>query len=369
MNRMRTLQSSKLFSHLSEEELGCLQSATQELNFADGQEIFREGDPGDGVYVVQTGAVVISAVLAGGERQVLNHVLPGDVFGEMTLIDQHPRSANASAQGPTVVFFVPREPVVALLRRSPDLCLTLIQEISERLRDFNHQYVEKVLQAERMAVVGRFASSIIHDLKNPLTIISMAAQSACREKATQETRQTALERITKQVDRITNLVNDILEFTRGPQGIPAVCAVEYDEYVQRLAEDFRLDLAPKRVTLEMVNPPPAVKPLLNPKRLSRVFYNLIHNAVDAMPEGGVIHLRFQVGQGELLTEVSDTGPGIAPEILPEIFDAFATFGKAKGTGLGLAISQRIVEEHGGKISARNGQERGAIFSFTLPLSP
>jgi two-component system sensor kinase FixL len=85
-------------------------------------------------------------------------------------------------------------------------------------------------------------------------------------------------------------------------------------------------------------------------------------------EGGAIFLRFKTGAGELLVEVEDTGPGIAPEIADKLFQPFATHGKAHGTGLGLSICKKIVEDHGGKISARSEPGRGAIFCFTLPLA-
>ena len=107
---------------------------------------------------------------------------------------------------------------------------------------------------------------------------------------------------------------------------------------------------------------------LHPKRLRRVFYNLVHNATDAMPEGGKIMLRFQTTDTEVVTEIEDGGQGIAPEMAGQLFEAFATHGKAHGTGLGLSICKRIIEDHQGWIAARNEPGRGAVFSFGLPRS-
>ncbi len=363
---MVTLESSKLFSQLPATELKKLRAVTREQHFQAGQEIFKEGDPGDGVYVVKTGQVQISAIIGTGERRVFSRVLPGDVFGEMTLLDNQPRSAFASADGDTVVYFVPREEMLNLLRGSPDLSLSLVQEVSTRLRESNRQYIREVLQAERMALVGRFASSIVHDLKNPLTIISIATEMACTDEATSQARTSARERIASQVDRITSMVNDILEFTRGSQTSQTLAVSDYAEFVQPLIAEFRPEVALKSVTIEFANPPPAVKLPLNPKRLARVFYNLIHNAVDAMPEGGRIKLRFQLTDNEVITEIEDSGTGIPPQIMEHLFEAFATYGKTKGTGLGLSICERIVQEHGGKISAHNQPDGGAVFAFTLP---
>jgi len=252
------------------------------------------------------------------------------------------------------------------LKGSPALCVTLVQEISRRLRVFNQQYIRKVLQVERMALVGRFASSIVHDLKNPLSIIRVGGAQAAEPKATAEERKTAQKRIEAQVERITSMVNDILEFTRGtPQEVP-FAKMEFNYFVDRIINEFRQELETRGVTIDYENPPPTSRLRMNPQRLSRVFYNLIFNAVDAMRDGGRIRLRFAETENELTIEVEDSGPGIASEMVDRLFEPFATFGKAHGTGLGLSISQRIVAEHGGKIWGRNRAGGGAVFTITLP---
>src|SRR5678815_2950523 len=170
---MVTLESCALFKQLPAGEMADLRASATTRTYRDGEDIFKEGDPGDGVYVVRAGQVAISARLTGGERRVFSEVSSGDFFGEMAVLDQLPRSANATAVGETEVFFIPRERMVKLLTRSPSVGMALLQEISQRMREFNQQYFREVLQAERMALVGRFASAIVHDLKNPLTIIGI----------------------------------------------------------------------------------------------------------------------------------------------------------------------------------------------------
>lgn len=361
------LKASHFFRNLPPEELRRLAADARTLTFAAGQEIFKEGDPGNGIYLIKSGRVQISALLGNGERHVFSRLNPGDVFGEMTLLDDQPRSATASAETECVLHFIPREPLVETLKRVPDLVVTLVREISDRLREFNHQYVSKMIQAEQMSVVGRFASSIIHDLKNPLTIIAMAARTAGREDATAEARQVAEQRINRQVDRITHLVNDILEFVRGTPAQVALCRTHYGDFLDAALRELRPEIEPKLTALKVEEPLPDVYLQLNPKRILRVLVNLISNGVDAMPKGGTITLRCRTEDGHLVTEIEDQGPGISPEIEARLFEAFATFGKAKGTGLGLAICQRIVNEHGGRIAARNRERGGAVFSFSLPL--
>ena len=163
----------------------------REQSFAAGREIFREGDDGDGVYVVREGLVEISGLVDRKVRLVFSQIGPGDVFGEMAVIDSKPRSACAVAKADTKVYFIPRAEMLALVERSPAMALALLREISHRLREFNRQYLREVLQTERLALVGRFARSIVHDLKNPLNIIGLTAEMASMDRATPEMRQRA----------------------------------------------------------------------------------------------------------------------------------------------------------------------------------
>ena len=267
----------------------------------------------------------------------------------------------------TDVFFLPRGEMLAFLQRSPALAFNLLQHISHRLREFDQLHLREVVQAERLAVVGNFARSIVHDLKNPLSIISLSAELADRPDARPESRTQAVVRIRKMVERIGDMVSDILIFTEGKRTDVNIKATNYHGYVLDLIGDLQAEVELKEARIEMQNEPPAVMLQFNPRRLNRVFYNLIHNAADMMPVGGTIYLRFKSEGKEIITEIEDTGPGIAPEIADKLFEAFTTFGKAHGTGLGLSICKKIIEDHHGRIWARNQPGRGALFAFALPL--
>jgi two-component system, NtrC family, sensor histidine kinase HydH len=363
---MMTLESHRLFCHLPNEALQRLGQHVKELHFAAGSDVFREGDPGDGLYFVKSGTVEISNALGNGERHVFARVPPGEVFGEMAVLDGLPRSAFATARTDSAVCFVSREKILCLLEESPELPLKFVREISGRLRDFNRQYLREILQAERLVLVGRFARSIVHDLKNPLAVIRMATELVCEEQGNADMQKTAHGWITKQLDRVTSMVNDILDFTRRPPTAPALSPGDYSDFVNWAVTELQAEPFLKHCSLECDNPPPAVKVKFNSRRLSRVFWNLVHNAVDAMPDGGRIRLRFKLTASEVVTEIEDSGKGIAPEVSGRLFEPFASFGKAKGTGLGLAISRQIIEEHGGQITARSQPGSGATFCFTLP---
>lgn len=363
---MVSLSACKLFDGLGATELNTLRGLCRIEQFPAGREIFREGDPGDAVYVIRAGSVEIAAEVGSDKKQIITKLGPGDFFGEMSVIELKPRSATATAAEPTVVYRIPAGEMLTFVHQTPDIAVNMMRQISHRLRDFNVRHVQEISQAERLSLVGRFARSIIHDLKNPLNIIGLTAEMAGASNATPEFRQMASQRIRTQVERITELINEILEFTQGSGAAIALATVDYAGFVRHTVEEIRQDLELKGVAVHLENEPPAVPMNVDPARLRRVFHNLLHNAADVLPNGGIVMLRFTLKEGRIINEVEDTGPGIAPEIAPKLFEPFATFGKKSGTGLGLSICKRIVEDHRGRIWAESKPGRGALFIFSIP---
>jgi signal transduction histidine kinase len=360
-----TFENSPLFSQLGPKDLERLHQVAREETFSAGQEIFREGSPGDGLYLLSEGLVEISVVVGAG-RQVFSQIVPGDFFGEMAVLDDQPRSACAVAKERSIVYFIPRAETLKLLEHSSGLALAFLREVSHRLREFNQQYLREVVQAERLAILGRFSRSIVHDLKNPLNVIGLTAEMAGMSQLSPEAREKAVSTIRQQVERISELVSDILDFTQGTPPELVLPMANYGDFLQQVVEELRAEVALKNVRIELVNPPPSVPLIFNPKRLRRVFHNLAQNATEAMAEGGTITLRFGLTPDEVITEFEDSGPGVAPEIAGQLFEAFATHGKTHGTGLGLSICKRILEDHHGWIAVRQEPGRGAIFVFGLP---
>lgn len=361
------LRDCKLFGNLPPGDLRALERIAQSRRYRAGQIVFEEGDAGDGLYLVLDGLVQIRAKVAGDEQRSLSQLGAGDFFGEMALMDNEPRSATALSESDSVVAFLPRTELVPLLETSASLVLSLNRQFSLRLREFNRRYLEEVLQAERLALVGRFARSIVHDFKNPLAIIALAAELVGSNSTTPEMRALAQRRIQNQVERLSNMINELLEFARGDETGNVLAPVDYAAFLNPLIEEIRQETALRSVVIHLPDPPPNLRLLLDPRRLTHVFYNLIHNAVDAMPQGGQVQIRFRVEGRQVTTEIQDTGPGIDPAIAKRLFHPFATHGKTHGTGLGLSICRRIIEDHSGKIQAYNAPEGGAVFWFSLPI--
>jgi signal transduction histidine kinase len=284
----------------------------------------------------------------------------------MSVIEFKPRSATAVAVTPVVVYRIPAGEMLTFVHHTPDIAVNLMREMSQRLRTFNTRHVQEISQAERLTLLGKFARSVIHDLKNPLSIIGLTAELAGAENASPEFRAQAAERIRKQVQRINELIGEILEFAQGSAGSTVLAPLDYAAFVNEVVAELRGELEMKGVALHFESEPPAVPLLMNPTRLKRVFHNLLHNAAQAMPDGGIVIFRFTLKAGRVITEVEDTGPGITPEVLPKLFEPFVTSGKQGGTGLGLSICRKIIEDHKGRIWPENKPGRGAIFIFSIP---
>src|SRR5258706_12040680 len=138
---MVTLESSKVFSRLKPEQLKILQGIARERSFERGQEIFKEGDAGDGLYMVKEGLVEISGLLGDNARHVFSAAAPGEIFGEMAVLEEKPRSASATAREETKVYFFSREDMLNLVEVSPAILLVLLREVSNRFREVNPQYL------------------------------------------------------------------------------------------------------------------------------------------------------------------------------------------------------------------------------------
>jgi CRP-like cAMP-binding protein len=189
------------FASVLSAEMRALEAEGTARLFAAGQLIFAAGDVGDGFYVVQAGHVRISAMSATHEERTLAMIGPGDFFGEMAVFDDAPRSATATADTATKTLFVSRDKLLELLRHRPQLALNIVREVSTRIRTLNQKYLDEIIQAERLAVIGRFAATIVHDFKNPLTIIGLAAELACSDDTSSPMRQVAQYKIARQVER------------------------------------------------------------------------------------------------------------------------------------------------------------------------
>ena len=361
---VNALKASKLFSGMLVAELQTLEQTAQLNAYKAGRHIFQEGEQGDGLYIIVQGKVAITKLIGQNERCLLAELGPGDFFGEMAVLDDQPRSATATAKEDSQVYFLLRDVLLGVLQRQPEAMVNLLREFSIRMRDFNQQYVAQMLQSERLTLFGRLAHTFVRQFRNPLRIISSAADVAASDTASPQMRQIAKDGTRKQVDRLTHLINEFLEFTRVSPSTVVLAKANYAELVTGFISEIRSELVGRSVSVELENEPPDVNVLVDPVRVGHVFQNLVYNACDSMPEGGRIKLRFEQGESEVITEIEETGCRLPPEVAAHLFDPLTTYNK----GLELAICRRIIEDHHGKIRVCGERVGGTTFIFNLPLA-
>jgi nitrogen fixation negative regulator NifL len=226
----------------------------------------------------------------------------------------------------------------------------------------------QVLQAERLATIGKMAAKVAHEIRNPLSSISLNAELLVDELdsyAGADTREAKnlLRAILDEVERVTSLTEEYLQFSRLPQA--EFERADPNRVVEELAEFYREHLAQKNITWEHVLDSTIGEIPMDRMQIRRALMNLIRNAIEAMPRGGHLKVSTQKLQCGALISISDTGYGIDPETQDKIFDPFFTT-KDMGTGLGLAITQQIVAEHKGRLVFRSEKGRGTTFSIMLP---
>ena len=242
--------------------------------------------------------------------------------------------------------------------RQLDRVVSRVREVAEQVQ----RQQQEMLRSEQLAAVGQLAASLAHEIRNPLTSIKMLVGAALKSPKTQALTADDMAVISKEVGRLEQTVQGLLDFAR-----PAKAQKQPLDLRGVIGEAIDLVRARARqqgVSLDVDQPDEPVVASVDRGQMSTVFVNLFLNALDAMPQGGRVAVGVRNGAGVELT-VEDTGPGIAPAVLPRLFTPFATT-KPTGTGLGLSICKRVLLEHGGTITAQNRAEGGARFTVNLP---
>jgi PAS domain S-box-containing protein len=236
---------------------------------------------------------------------------------------------------------------------------------------------EHARSQDRLAALGRFTSSVAHEIRNPLTGIAAGVQYMARALAEQDPRRENLDFILSEIRRLDRIVQDLFDITH-PRGLQRR-TMPLDDTVRRAVQSLEAVLASRGVTVEVTSAPGTPAVPYDADQIQQVFINLIKNAVEASAPGTAVAVRLagaaprgrshavRVAPG-VIAEIQDTGEGIPPEHLPTLFEPFFTT-KPGGTGLGLYICHDIVKRHGGALTLQSAPGRGSTFTLELPLDP
>lgn len=221
----------------------------------------------------------------------------------------------------------------------------------------------QILQAEKMAAIGELAAGIAHEIRNPLGIITGSAETV-KKHDDPKIREEMVNYILEESQRINGLISNFLEFARPKEPRMVICDI------REVLEKTLTLLGPKAkslgIEIKKDFPKKALMILVDPDQIRQAFTNLSVNAIEAMPDGGVLSVKvIENHKGEVIIKFSDTGKGIPKELRRKVFDPFFTT-KEGGTGLGLSIAHQIITQHGGSIIVEDREGKGSTFIVTLP---
>jgi signal transduction histidine kinase len=280
---------------------------------------------------------------------------------DLTLLEEQvagARPGKGSREGPLVIETEDLEAVTYPLpgRGSPDPHLVIARRRRAAASDQD---------PETRRMIGRFMSSIAHEIKNPLTGISAGIQYLSKKLQSGVSEKETVEFILAEIGRLNRIVDDLYRISKPPELV--FDQTNVNDVVEKSLLCLSEEILRKRITIsqDLASNLPSIQ--ADAERIQQVIINLLKNSVEACPEEGKVELITARAEDRVLITVRDSGPGIPEEERRRVFEPFYST-KQKGSGLGLAISRTIVESHGGTISVEGRAGRGATFVIRLPES-
>jgi signal transduction histidine kinase len=328
------------------------------------------------------GEVEVTKVINADQERKLKVLKQGDFFGEMGLIHNAPRVATVTTTSPVKVLEIYKNAFDRMLKQSSSVSLAMVKEVSRRLRENDEMAIEDLrLKAGELASAYQrlaqeelarreFLSTIAHELRTPLTSASgyldIVRQGSLDEDAT----QAALETVSRNINQIVSLVNDILFLQEVELVLPDLRTLDMGEIVTSAVDNVRRQAQKANISLHVDIGPQSPLVLGHARSLERAVEHLIDNAIKFSHNGGDVHIGVAKDVWGVKVSIQDHGIGISEELMPHIFDRFYHIDEAGGElygglGLGLAITKQVIEQHHGRIEVESEQGQGSVFSIYL----
>jgi signal transduction histidine kinase len=422
----RILATTELFSKLESSDLDAITLAFKEETYPTNTDIIKKGEMGDSLFIIAKGKTKVhdgNATLAELET--------GAFFGEMAFFDSSPRSMSVTSESPCILYRMNREGFQSVFRERPHILQHMVSAITNRIRKQNERIIsdlksretelkllveartvdlaqrnedlskaltelkstqDKLVQQEKLALLGQLTAGIAHEIKNPLNFVTNFAKVSFellddlitskneidREEAGDFLRQN-LNKIFEHGSRADSIVKGMLEHTRANregqqqlENLNTIC----EQFLKIAMESYTISNKGFTVETNLAFDKKAPMVMVASLDISKVFLNLFTNALYSMNEKAekiqgfkpVLTITSQFANNQILFTIQDNGTGISPEHQSKIFNPFfTTKPTGKGTGLGLSITHDIIKSHGGTISCESVYGEGAVFKLTIPV--
>jgi two-component system NtrC family sensor kinase len=236
-------------------------------------------------------------------------------------------------------------------------------KMEEKLRETQQQ----LMQSEKLAAMGRLTSQIAHELNNPIYGIMNTLELLKTEIPTESKRRKILEMSLSETQRLSEMLRNMLSISKPEE--EARRPIDVNELLQGIILFLDKQMREANIDIEMRFEGKVPKVMGSNNQLRQVFLNIIRNAKEAMPQGGILHVETLEEDTRVIVHIKDTGTGIPDEIRNKIFEAFfTTKHEVKGVGLGLSVCYGIIKDHGGEIRVESEEGRGSTFSIILPTA-
>lgn len=241
-----------------------------------------------------------------------------------------------------------------------ELKMEMLSEAYQKLREAQ----DRLVRSERLATIGEMAAHVAHEIRNPLVIIGGFARSILKAPHKVEENITSARIIVEEVSRLEKILANVLDFAKITK--PVKQPVNINKIIDETCFLIKDNLKDRNIVLSKELHPELPLVLADPQQIKQALLNVLQNAIYSMPQGGKLLVKTEQNKERLLIEIKDTGKGIPPDILENMFNPFFTT-RPGGTGLGLAVTQKIIEDHEGKIEVESQVGQGTTFRFTLPI--
>ena len=373
------------FKSLQDTEVNEIEKICHEQVYPEGSVIFKEDDKPDNFYIVVEGAVEVWKNYSQESEDLLAVHGPGNFFGEMALIDDLARSATVVTKATTKLLFIAKDDFDILIQENVSVAYSIMKSISQIIRNSNESFVanlhkrnkelekankelkeaqDELLKAERLSTLGKFSSMIIHDIKNPISIIKSYAEMIPLNIDDKMKTKKSSSNIIREAERLNHLAGELLDYSRGELRLNySVATIE--NLITLVLNTLSVKTEKKNITVtkQLVFDGAIV---VDFERIFRVLMNTIDNACKAMSQNGKLFIKVSLEDDKIVFLIKDDGEGMTSDVMERVFEPFYSSSNQGGTGLGMLVVKNVVEAHKGKLRLKSAVGEGTEVEIILP---